>query len=136
MTDGTWPHDGLPSAAAPLFILAMDQRDSFQRTLFGVTGTPTPDELARMRPQHKNASLVATAITSGSTSRPTRRRASWARPTPSRLDVEKVSMGQAADFSRMCTAQALPRPMTWVRPTLAPSICRSPASPRRWVATS
>ena len=26
--------------------------------------------------------------------------------------------------------------MTWVRPTLAPSIWRSPASPRRWVATS
>ena len=26
--------------------------------------------------------------------------------------------------------------MTCARPTLAPSICRSPASPRRWVATS
>ena len=32
--------------------------------------------------------------------------------------------------------QAEPRPMTWVRPTLAPAIWRSPASPRRWVATS
>ncbi len=49
MTDGTRPHGGLPSAAAPLFILAMDQRDSFQRTLFGVTGTATADQLARMR---------------------------------------------------------------------------------------
>jgi myo-inositol catabolism protein IolC len=42
-------HPGLPSAAEPLFILAMDQRDSFQRTLFGVTGTPTSDQLASMR---------------------------------------------------------------------------------------
>ncbi len=38
-----------PSAAGPLFILAMDQRDSFQRTLFDVTGTPSADQLARMR---------------------------------------------------------------------------------------
>ena len=29
---------------------------------------------------------------------------------------------QAADFSKMCTPQAEPRPMTWARPTLAPSI--------------
>ena len=43
--------------------------------------------------------------------------------------------GQAA-FSRMCTPQAEPSPMTWVSPTLAPGIWRSPASPRRWVATS
>ncbi len=43
---------------------------------------------------------------------------------------------QAAARSRMWTAQAEPRPITWVRPTRAPSICRSPASPRRWVATS
>jgi myo-inositol catabolism protein IolC len=49
MTDGTWQPRGLPSAAQPLFILAMDQRDSFQRTLFGITGTPTPDQLASMR---------------------------------------------------------------------------------------
>jgi hypothetical protein len=39
--------------------------------------------------------------------------------------------GQAADFSRMWTPQAEPRPMTWARPTVAPSIWRSPASPRR-----
>jgi len=38
-----------PSAAGPLFILAMDQRDSFQRTLFDVTGTPSAEQLARMR---------------------------------------------------------------------------------------
>ena len=38
--------------------------------------------------------------------------------------------------SRMCTPQAEPRPMTWARPTLAPSIWRSPASPRRWWQTS
>jgi myo-inositol catabolism protein IolC len=49
MTDGTSPSLGLPSAAAPLFILAMDQRDSFERTLFGVTGAPTADQLASMR---------------------------------------------------------------------------------------
>jgi myo-inositol catabolism protein IolC len=49
MTEGTWQHRGLPSAAQPLFILAMDQRDSFQRTLFGISGTPTQDQLARMR---------------------------------------------------------------------------------------
>jgi myo-inositol catabolism protein IolC len=40
---------GPPSAAHPLFILAMDHRDSFGRTLFGVTGTPTADQLASMR---------------------------------------------------------------------------------------
>ena len=39
--------------------------------------------------------------------------------------------GQAADFSRMWMPQAEPRPMTWARPTFAPSIWRSPASPRR-----
>ena len=36
----------------------------------------------------------------------------------------------------MCTPHADPSPMTWASPTLAPSICRWPASPRRWVATS
>jgi hypothetical protein len=36
----------------------------------------------------------------------------------------------------MCTPQAEPRPMTWARPTFAPSIWRSPASPRRWWQTS
>ena len=40
--------------------------------------------------------------------------------------------GHAAERSRMWTPQAEPRPMTWARPTLAPSIWRSPASPRRW----
>ncbi len=49
MTDGTWQHHGLPSAAQPLFILAMDQRDSFQRTLFSISGTPTADQLGKMR---------------------------------------------------------------------------------------
>lgn len=39
-------------------------------------------------------------------------------------------------FSRTWIAQALPRPMTWVIPKRAPSTCRSPASPRRWVLTS
>jgi myo-inositol catabolism protein IolC len=58
MTTGTSPHRGLPSAAEPLFILAMDQRDSFQRTLFGVTGAPTADQLASMRAAK---SLVFTA---------------------------------------------------------------------------
>lgn len=39
----------LPSAAEPLFILAMDHRDSFARTVFGVPGTPTAGQLTRMR---------------------------------------------------------------------------------------
>src|ERR1700728_5076432 len=38
----------LPSAQEPLFILAMDQRASFQK-LFGITGNPTGAELAKMR---------------------------------------------------------------------------------------
>ena len=46
MTDGNAHASGLPSPAEPLFIVAMGQRDSFQRTLFGVTGTPTADQLA------------------------------------------------------------------------------------------
>lgn len=44
MTDITGP----PSAAQPLFIMAMDQRDSFG-TLFGVEGQPTEEQLAAMR---------------------------------------------------------------------------------------
>jgi len=44
MTDITGP----PSAAQPLFIMAMDQRDSFG-TLFGVQGEPTEAQLADMR---------------------------------------------------------------------------------------
>jgi hypothetical protein len=46
MTHVTPAHAGPPSAAQPLFILAMDHRDSFGRTLFGVTGTPTDEQLA------------------------------------------------------------------------------------------
>jgi myo-inositol catabolism protein IolC len=38
-----------PSAAQPLFILAMDHRDSFARTLFGISGTPDDAQLGRMR---------------------------------------------------------------------------------------
>src|ERR1700734_837603 len=38
----------LPSAQEPLFILAMDQRASFQK-LFGIEGHPTAAELAKMR---------------------------------------------------------------------------------------
>lgn len=54
-----------------------------------------------------------------------------------RLDEAREGCGaalvqdQRADFSRMCTPQAEPSPMTWASPTLAPSICRGPASPRR-----
>ncbi len=46
------------------------------------------------------------------------------------------SAAQAAAFSRMWIPHAEPRPMTCVMPTLAPSIWRSPASPRRCVVTS
>src|SRR5690606_26439816 len=53
-----------------------------------------------------------------------------------RLAGDLQRLDQAATFSRMCTPQAEPRPITWARPTLAPSIWRSPASPRRWVAIS
>jgi myo-inositol catabolism protein IolC len=49
MTDELPARDWSPSAAQPLFILAMDHRDSFGRSLFGVTGTPTGDQLERMR---------------------------------------------------------------------------------------
>jgi myo-inositol catabolism protein IolC len=49
MTNAAPPHGGMPSAAEPLFILAMDQRDSFERTLFGLTAAPTADQLASMR---------------------------------------------------------------------------------------
>src|SRR3984957_11659090 len=38
----------MPSAEEPLFILAMDQRASFQK-LFGIEGDPTDSELAKMR---------------------------------------------------------------------------------------
>jgi len=49
MTEARPAHQPMPSAAQPLFILAMDQRDSFARTLFGITGTADADQLARMR---------------------------------------------------------------------------------------
>ena len=45
-------------------------------------------------------------------------------------------VAQALTFSRMWMPQALPSPITWVMPTLAPSTWRLPASPRRWVDTS
>jgi myo-inositol catabolism protein IolC len=38
-----------PSAAQPLFMLAMDHRDSFGRTLFGVHGTATAEQVTSMR---------------------------------------------------------------------------------------
>jgi myo-inositol catabolism protein IolC len=49
MTHSTGAPLGPPSPAQPLFILAMDHRDSFGRTLFGVKGEPTADQLAAMR---------------------------------------------------------------------------------------
>ncbi len=47
--DSTMVRIGPPSAAQPLFILAMDHRDSFGGTLFGVRGTPDAGQLAGMR---------------------------------------------------------------------------------------
>ncbi len=49
MTEAQRRVQPMPSAAQPLFILAMDHRDSFARTLFGVTGSPDAGQLARMR---------------------------------------------------------------------------------------
>ncbi len=49
MPDPTSARTAPPSAAQPLFILAMDHRASFGRTLFGVTGTPDGEQLAHMR---------------------------------------------------------------------------------------
>ena len=66
-------------------------------------------------------------------------------PRSRRIDrLDELAVRQADDgiveaqaaFSRMCTPHAEPRPITWARPTLAPFTWRSPASPRRWVATS
>jgi len=37
-----------PGYTQPLYILAFDHRTSFQVKLFGVEGTPTPDELERI----------------------------------------------------------------------------------------
>ncbi len=39
----------LPSASSPLFVLAMDHRASFSKTLLGVTGEPTDAELRQLR---------------------------------------------------------------------------------------
>jgi myo-inositol catabolism protein IolC len=49
MTATTGAPVGPPSPAQPLFVLAMDHRDSFGRTLFGVQGTPTGEQLTAMR---------------------------------------------------------------------------------------
>jgi myo-inositol catabolism protein IolC len=39
----------IPSPAQPLFILAMDHRESFGRNLFGIKGTPNDAQFAAMR---------------------------------------------------------------------------------------
>jgi myo-inositol catabolism protein IolC len=49
MTERTAVRAGPPPAAQPVSILAMDHRDSFGRTLFGVHGTPTAEHLAAVR---------------------------------------------------------------------------------------
>jgi myo-inositol catabolism protein IolC len=49
MTESQSRAQTMPSAAQPLFILAMDQRDSFAKTLLGITGTPDDSQLTRMR---------------------------------------------------------------------------------------
>jgi myo-inositol catabolism protein IolC len=49
MTETNGALMGPPSPAQPLFLLAMDHRDSFGRTLFGVKGEPTGEQLAAMR---------------------------------------------------------------------------------------
>jgi myo-inositol catabolism protein IolC len=43
------PNDSwMPTSDDPLFILAMDQRASFAREVFGLPGTPTPADVANM----------------------------------------------------------------------------------------
>jgi myo-inositol catabolism protein IolC len=50
MTPATAPDNRwLPGAADSLFILAMDHRASFAKDLFNITGTPSPEDVARMR---------------------------------------------------------------------------------------
>jgi hypothetical protein len=39
----------LPSPAEPLCLLAMDHRDSFAKTVFGITGEPSPGQFKSMR---------------------------------------------------------------------------------------
>jgi myo-inositol catabolism protein IolC len=46
MTEATAAHPGPPSPAQPLFILAMDQRESFTRTLFGAPRDLTAEQHA------------------------------------------------------------------------------------------
>lgn len=50
--------------------------------------------------------------------------------------VRRCELVGTQTFSRICTAQALPMPTTWVSPIFAPSTWRPPASPRRCVVTS
>ena len=52
----------------------------------------------------------------------------WVSPTIPTLNYDV--------FSRIWIPQAVPRPITWVMPNLAPSTCLSPASPLKWVQTS
>jgi myo-inositol catabolism protein IolC len=50
MTPATAPDNRwLPSAADPMFILAMDHRASFAKDLVNIIGTPSPEDVARMR---------------------------------------------------------------------------------------
>jgi myo-inositol catabolism protein IolC len=63
MPDPTPARTAPPSAAQPLFILAMDHRASFGRTLFGVTGTPDGQQAARMREAKSLIFDAASAVT-------------------------------------------------------------------------
>jgi myo-inositol catabolism protein IolC len=49
MVNTSSPGDFARSPVSPLFVLAMDHRESFARTLFGVTGEPTDTDLVKMR---------------------------------------------------------------------------------------
>jgi len=52
----------------------------------------------------------------------------WVSPTIPTLNYDV--------FSRIWIPQAVPRPITWVMPILAPSTCLLPASPLKWVQIS
>jgi myo-inositol catabolism protein IolC len=67
MTDSTTARAGPPSAAQPLFILAMDHRDSFGRTQFGVHGTPAAGQLAGMRDAKELIFAAARRLTESTT---------------------------------------------------------------------
>jgi myo-inositol catabolism protein IolC len=43
------PSSWMPSSETPMFILAMDHRASFMRDVFGITQTPTSEDVSRMR---------------------------------------------------------------------------------------